>query len=242
MTRPRVSVVIVSAQQPDRLLSCLADVARCSPPDVAVEVVVVLNAADQAMRDALEREVRGIEIVSSQVPLGFAGGINLGARSCRGELLHILHDDAQVSKGWLDGLIAALDEHQHAGSVGSLLVKRDGTLQTAGHLLWRDGRTERPPPGSLPDPADGLAYAVDYCASASLLVRRQAWEAIGGADEDFHPAYYVDVDLAMALRDAGYVVLCAPASRVVVHASGGSMRVALRTFASERNRARFIAK
>lgn len=236
---PRASIVIVTARDPDRLLSCLTRVRRSAPPSIAVEVVVVLNAAEASVPEALGRAVTGVTIVGSDIALGFAGGINLGAHRARGELLHILHDDAEVSDGWLDPLIAALDRHPEAGLVGSLLLKPDGMLQTAGHLLWRDGQTERPG-GAPPDPASG-AYPVDYCASASLLVRREAWEAIGGADENFHPAYYVDVDLAMALRRAGYIVMCEPASQVI-HASGGTMPSAFRTFAANRNREHFTDK
>jgi GT2 family glycosyltransferase len=34
-----------------------------------------------------------------------------------------------------------------------------------------------------------------YCGTSSLLVRRSTWDAFGGLDEQFFPAYYVDVDL-----------------------------------------------
>lgn len=238
--QPRVSIVIVTARQAERLLGCLAEVARCAPPEIELEVIVVLNAAEPALHDALHREVRGAKIVASDVPLGFAGGINLGAGHAGGELLHILHDDATVTPGWLNELIGALDEQDDAGAMGSLLVRPDETIQSAGQLLWRDGTTERPPSASMPDLA-GDAYVVDYCPSASLLVRRAAWDAIGGADEELHPAYFIDVDIAMALRAAGYVVMCAPASRVV-HASGGTSRAVFSTFAADRNRDRFVAK
>jgi GT2 family glycosyltransferase len=236
--QPHVSVVIVAAKRAERLVGCIEGVVREAPRDVGLEVVVVPNAAEPGLREALEGEVEGVRIVESEVPLGFAGGVNLGARHARGETLHVLHDDAEVCPGWLDGLLAALDERPEAGAVGSLVLNMDGTVQSGGHVLWRDGRTGPVPADLLPTAA---SYPVDYCASASLLVRREAWDAIGGLDEGFHPAYYVDVDMAMALRRAGYTIVCEPRSRVR-HVRGGSSREAFRTFVSGRNRERFTAK
>jgi hypothetical protein len=60
-------------------------------------------------------------------------------------------------------------------------------------------------------------------------------------DEDFFPAYYVDVSLAMAIRRYGQIVLYEPASRIV-HRRASSTGLRLRTFVSERNRRRFLAK
>ena len=44
---------------------------------------------------------------------------------------------------------------------------------------------------------------VDYCSACSLLVRRQPWEALGGFDPRYFPAYYEDVDLCFGLARTG---------------------------------------
>lgn len=227
--------MVVTARRAERLLRCLAAVERETPSSLPVEVIVVLNAAEPELRAAVRDEVDGAEVVESEIPLGFAGAVNLGARTARGELLHVLHDDTEVRPGWLDALIECLDAHPAAGAVGSALVDEAGTLQAAGSVLWRDGRTASWL-GESPE-----AFPVDYVTSASLLVRGDAWNAIGGFDEDFHPAYYVDVDFALALRREGLAVLCEPRSHVV-HERGGSANRAFREFLSTRNRERFVAK
>jgi GT2 family glycosyltransferase len=239
---PRVSIIIVAARAPDRLLRCLEAVARESPVNLAVEVIVVLNAAEPALATALTNAAPGARVVESEVPLGLAGGLNLGARAARGELLHVLHDDTVVGPGWLDALVATADARPEAGAVASVLLHPDGRLQAAGWVLWRDGHTSRPwvgePPGA---DALGPAFPVDYCPSAAVLVRRTTWNAIGGADERFHPAYYVDVDLSTAIRHQGQIVLCEPAS-VVRHDAGGTTSARFRRFAGERNRRQFVEK
>ena len=62
---------------------------------------------------------------------------------------------------------------------------------------------------------------VDYCSMASLLVRRSAYEEVGGIDVTFSPGYYEDTDLCYALAQRGHKVLYVPKS-VVVHNGGGS--------------------
>lgn len=241
--QPRVSIVVVAAKHPSRLVRCLAAVANETPPGILTEVVVVLNAADASLQEALDREVEGATVVASEVPLGFAGGSNLGAEHARGDLLHLLHDDTEVCPGWLEALVAALDDHPQAGAAGSMLLDFDGTVQAAGHVLWRDGRTTPPWAGEAPDPASFGAdpFPVDYCGSASVLIRRELWDTAGGANEELHPAYYVDVDLALAVRNLGRTVLCAPRS-LVRHERGGSSRAGFRRFVVERNRSQIAVR
>jgi GT2 family glycosyltransferase len=239
---PSVSIVIVTARRPERLLRCLRAVRREAPPGLHYEVVIVLNAAERGMRERLAEAVDGVRIVESEIPLGLPGGANLGVAHARGRLVHLLHDDTEVGPGWLTPLTSLLDGRPEVGAVGSLVLNFDGSVQTAGHVIWRDGSTS-PRWVDVPPPPDDLGgpYPADYCASASIVVRRDAWDAIGGLDEGFHPAYYVDADLSMSLRAHGYVVMCEPASRVR-HERGGTSGEAFAVFLSARHRERFVAK
>lgn len=239
---PVVSIIIVTTRGAQRLLRCLTAVSRHASVDLPVEVIVVLNAAESEVRSASER-ARGLRTVDSKISLGFAGGMNLGVRAARGQYVHALHDDTEVTEGWLTALVDLISARPEVGAVGSMLLEPSGDVQTAGVILWADGRVSVPWHGEPPPPRGAFkdAVPVDYASSASLLVRRDLWHAIGGMDEQFHPAYYIDVDLAMALRRAGWSVWCEPRSQVV-HQRGGSAGLRFRIFVSERNRARFVAK
>ena len=239
---PDVSIVIVTARGGPRLERCLTAVSRFLPTELAVEVIVVLNAADHDVRRTVE-SVDGLRVVDSEVHLGFAGGTNLGVRAARGTYVHALHDDTEVTAGWLTPLVDLLAARPNAGAVGSMLIDDAGRVQAAGWVLWSDGRTSPPWLGEKPPSQSSFTepVPVDYAPSAALLVRHDAWRAVGGFDEEFHPAYYVDADLAMTLRCSGWSVWCEPRSRVF-HAKAGSTGKRFRTFVVERNRARFVAK
>lgn len=210
---PRVSILIVTAKQPDLLARCLESLARCGSA-VPFEVIVVLNDALPEVKALVRERVSGAIVIDSSVPLGLAGGSNRARAAARGELLVLFHDDAEAEPGWLDALVETIDAHPEAGAVGSRMLNPDGTPQSLGAVLWSDGSAwGLGGPASLL-PASETTVAVDYCGSSSLLVRAATWDAIGGAGERFYPAFYVDVDLCLGVWTRGQAVLATPASRV----------------------------
>lgn len=48
------------------------------------------------------------------------------------------------------------------------------------------------------------ARDIDQPAGALLLIRRDAWQRIGGFDESFHPLWFEDVDFCYRLHQAGW--------------------------------------
>ena len=130
-----------------------------------------------------------------------------------------LHDDAEIEPGWLEALVETADAHPEAGAIGGKAILPDGRLQHAGFILWRDSSSSPPWVGRAPAPtAFDRVRPVDFCGSSSLLVRATAWDTVGGLDERFYPAYYVDTDLCMALRQHRFIVLYQPASRGITRA------------------------
>jgi GT2 family glycosyltransferase len=170
------------------------------------------------------------------VDLGLAGGLNRLRSLARSELLVILHDDTEVEAGWLEGLLKVAAAHPEAGAIGSHNLDLDGAEQHLGGVLWAEGVVDlnHPRPGRDP-------VAVDSTGSSSVLVRAGVWDAVGGASEEFFPAMYVDVDLAMKIWRAGAAVVSTAASRVR-HVRSSSTEPAFREFLARRNRAIFLAK
>jgi GT2 family glycosyltransferase len=239
---PRVSVIVTASARLDLLQACLQSIVRCGPRAIPYETIVVLNGSLPETEAQLRGMVTGARVISSPVNLGIAGSNNRGRHLARGELLLLLHDDTEVEPGWMEALVETADAHPHAGAIGGKVLFPDGKLQYAGNILWRDATTSPPWLGeeSAPDAFDRLR-AVDYCGTSSLMVRASAWDRIGGADERFHPVYYVDVDLCMAIRQLGLAVLYQPASRTR-HRRGASTTDSFKAFLARRNRLLFVEK
>ena len=242
MSAPRVSVIIPATSRPELLRACLRSLARFAPPDIPFETIVVLNQARAEVSVDADGTVPGLQVIRSAVNLGMAGSGNRGRQLAKGELLITLHDDAEIGPGWMEALVETADRHPEAGAIGGKVLYPDGRLQDAGMILWRDATTSQPWVGDAPPPESfDRVRAVDYCGSSALLVRAAAWDAAGGLEERFYPAYYVDVDLSMALRQLGLVVLYQP-DAVIRHHRGASSPLRFRQFVSERNRSVFLEK
>jgi O-antigen biosynthesis protein len=239
---PRVSVIIPCSTRHDLLHACLQSLARFGPTTIPYEAIVVLNQATPEAETQLRKAATGIKVISSPVNLGLAGAGNRGRTLARGELLILLHDDAEIEPGWMEALVETADAHPEAGAIGGKVLHPDGRLQFAGAILWQNGICSVPWAGKAPPPtAFDRLRAVDFCGTSSLLVRTPLWDFIGGLDEQFYPAYYVDVALAMAMRKLGFVVLCQPNSRIRHHL-GASSDPILRDFLIHRNRLPFLKK
>ncbi len=239
---PRVSIIIPASSRLDLLRACLRSLAKFGPAGLPYETIVVLDEADETTKADLNKSVTGVQVVVSRVNMGLAAAGNCGRSLARAELLVLLHDDAEVEPGWLESLVQAADEHPEAGAVGSKVVFPDGRLQGVGSIIWRDGSTSPPWAGEVP-PASAFPNLgpVDQLGTCSILVRADAWDAIGGLDERFFPVYYVDVDLSMALHQLGLVALYQPAS-CIRHHGGASSAPRFRSFLLERNRRLFKEK
>ena len=183
-----------------------------------------------------------VRLLPSVANLGFGGGCNRGAAETTGEFLVFLNDDIEVLPGWLEALVETVDRHADAGAVGSLILFPDGTIQEAGAITWRDGSTLcLGRGGSLEANPYDFVRTVNYCSACSILVRRQLWDALGGFDPRYFPAYYEDVDLCFGLARAGFRTLFQPRSRAI-HRETASSTTPRRDFLVLRNRETFRRK
>ena len=217
---PRASIIIPVFNQIELTLQCLG--ALCQSGDRSeFEVLVVDDASSDDTGDRLA-PIRGLRYLRNGQNLGFVGSCNAGAAQARGEFVVFLNNDTMVQPGWLDALLDTFTRHPDTGLAGSKLVYPDGRLQEAGGIVFADGSGWNY--GRFDDPADprfGFVREVDYCSGAAIALPRPLFEALGGFDPLYSPAYYEDVDLAMRVRQHGLKVRYQPAS-VVVHFEGAT--------------------
>ena len=209
---PALAVVVVchdSAGEVGATLEALGPQLR--PDD---ELVVVDNASRDATAAVVRAAAPQATVVESAENLGFAGGCHAGVRTSRAPLVLLLNPDAVPASGCLDALRACAAERPGWGAWQALVTMAGGELvNTAGNVVhyfgfgWA-GQLGRP----VADVEQGT-HEVGFCSGAALVVRREAWDALGGFDERYF-MYGEDLDLSLRLRLAGWGLGIVPAARV----------------------------
>jgi len=159
-------------------------------------------------------EAADVEVLASAENLGYPSACNRAARVATGELLMFVNPDATADSGCLAELTRTLEERSDAAIAGAQVLLPDRRLVNAGdNVLHLSGLSWAGRYGLPAD--DGPPRSVAVASGAAILVRRSAFEAIGGYTEGFF-MYYDDVDLAWRARLAGWEVLFCPRA-IVVH-------------------------
>ncbi|HYP01117.1 MAG TPA: glycosyltransferase [Pyrinomonadaceae bacterium] len=241
---PAASVIIPVFNKVEFTFQCLRSLLREIDFD-ETEVIVVNNASTDETLELLARFQGAITVVNNEENRGFVDACNQGAARARGRYLVFLNNDTVVLPGWLRHLTDTADGDERVGAVGSMFLYEDGRIQEAGAGVWQNGAAFHYGwGGSADDRRYNFAREVDYCSGASLLVRRDLFEQLGGFDRRYAPAYYEDVDICFGVRSLGYKVVYQPMSRLVHYegaTAGGDTTTGFKRY-QVINRAKFVEK
>jgi GT2 family glycosyltransferase len=212
-----VSVVVVNyngAQALERCLrALLADGTETEP-----EILVVDNASSDgsaAIAERLAAEHDSVRLIRSETNRGYAGAVNLALSEAGGEYLAVLNMDVVVSEGWLEPLVAFLEEDPGAGAACPLIVLESDSnrINAAGQNINPTGLGFNRWLGKPRGRAGAQPFRVSGLHGAAFLIRREVLERLGGWDESGF-LYHEDVELSWLLRLAGKDIHCVPASTV----------------------------
>jgi N-acetylglucosaminyl-diphospho-decaprenol L-rhamnosyltransferase len=201
-SNPDVDAVIVTFNSSERLRVQLA----C--PQIRTEfrrILVVDNASSDASgQTALDA---GAQLLARATNDGLATAINAGAQTTMSEWFAVLNPDVLLPE---PGVVARLLEHARDPDIGLIapaLTLPNGKRQDS-------ARSVPSPFQLLARTVTGRAYGalwpaeaidVPWVVAAFVLIRRSAFDAIGGFDERYF-LYFEDVDFCVRLWRAGWRV------------------------------------
>jgi GT2 family glycosyltransferase len=244
----RVDAVVVSFDSRATLRDCVGPLAAL--PAVAV-TVVDNGSSDGSLASIADLPVRAIESGRNG---GFGFGCNVGAAAGQAPYLLFINPDARLDGASLERLVAVLDGAPDVAVAGPRLLDDDGGLvfsrrryQRAGStwaqalFLHRVLRRAAWANEIVKDPREyERAGDAEWLSGACLLVRRSAFEALGGFDEGFF-LYCEDMDLCVRMRAAGHRVRYEPGA-TARHEGGHSAPRASLYAVLARSRVRFARK
>lgn len=232
---PVVTVAIVSWNTRALLADCLSSL-RPSVDNGTAAVWVLDNASTDGSAEMVRRDFPWVNLIASPENLGFGAGVNAIAARTHTPWLAPANADIAFAPGALDTLLKTGEEHPEAGALAPQLILPDGTPQQSAYafptipftlalvtglisLSRRLGRRWCMGRGFDPNEERNIPWAV----GAALLVRRDAWDQVGGFDES-QWMYAEDLDLGWRLRRAGWRTRYVPSARVAHSESAATIQ------------------
>jgi N-acetylglucosaminyl-diphospho-decaprenol L-rhamnosyltransferase len=198
--------------------------------------VVVDSGSRPDQRPQADDLPAGARIIQSERNCGFAEANNIGATGAETPYLIFLNPDAFPAPDWMARLFETAERHPDAAAIGSTQVRADAehVFDGTGDVLHVSGLAYRSNFGRPRTALPPLGETFSACAAA-MLVRRAAFEAIGGFDVRYF-CFFEDVDLGFRLRLNGGRILQSP-DAIVAHVGGGATTgTAFASFHGARNR------
>jgi N-acetylglucosaminyl-diphospho-decaprenol L-rhamnosyltransferase len=213
----KVSAVVISHGHRDELVRSLPALL----PQVD-EAVVIANLRGSGPADPL-----GVRVIEQERPRSFAANINAGAAATTGELVLVANPDTVAEPGAVATLREFAAAQPRCGVAGPQMLDPDGRWQpsrrrfpTVGGTLVR--RTplrlvfrplERQRRHYLLDERPAEPVQADWMLGGFLLIRRAAFDEVGGFDEGFR-MYGEEIDFCYRLAKAGWERWYVPAAVV----------------------------
>ena len=248
-----LGLVVVTYRSSDVLAGFLDSLTRSSlAPD---EVVVVDNSPTKVSLPK-KGSLQAVSVIHRPDNPGYGTAANVGvaALSDSCDWVVVCNPDILVEKDTLQLLLDEAQSHHNAGSLGPAIRNDDGSLYPSaralpslgigiGHgllgVVWPGNPWTRAYRG---DYESSSTRETGWLSGSFLLLRREAWEAVGGFDEKYF-MFFEDVDLGWRLQQHGYRNLYVP-SATAIHEGGHSTKsnYTLMLTAHHESAVRFIAK
>lgn len=178
VARPLWSVMIPSFNGAARLRGSLGSVLAQDPGWDVMQIEVVDDCSTEGAPEAVVAELGHgrVGFFSQPRNIGHSRNFSTCLQRSRGRLVHILHDDDWVQDGFYHRMGRLFDEHPAigAGFCRHVVTNEAGAPQRMSPL-------EREEPGIIPGWL-ALIAAELRLQPPSMVVRREAYEALGGFD------------------------------------------------------------
>ncbi len=241
-----LAIVTVSYNTRDILGTCLESaLAGLARSGVAGQVWVVDNASPDGSAEMVRRQFPSVQLTAHDQNVGFAAGNNLALKaigfgqappSALPRHVLFLNPDTRVQGDALGILLRFMAATPRAGVAGARLVHGDGSFQHSAfafpglaqilldffpvHHRLLDSRLNGRYSRRLYKA--GRPFRVDHPLGATLWMRAEALQQVGGFDERYF-MYCEEIDLCRRAQAGGWEIYCVPQAEIV-HLAAQSTR------------------
>lgn len=229
-----VAAVIINFDSGIHLGNCLQHLAPAAAG--GAELLVVDNASRDESLEGIAALHPDVRVILNSSNRGYGRACNQGFNQTTAPYVCFLNPDVVPSPQSLSQLARAMADLPEAGVIGPRLNNPDGSVYPSCRVVPNLGVAIGHAVFGLITPNNRFTRAyqlldvpriepreVDWVSGAAMMVRREAFEAVGGFDEAYF-MYVEDVDLCSRLREAGWKAVYHPEAEMMHHVAGSSHR------------------
>lgn len=230
MKNQTLDIIIVNFNSSDYTIKCIHSI-YASRMAFQIRIIVVDNGSYD-YPDRIKQTFPEIDLFINKKNHGFAKAVNFGISKSTSETTILLNPDTAIYDGFFDSAFRYMDAHKDVAVIGPQVLDNDGAIQGSARrfpnvftsIFGRRSPLTRIFPNNPITKREFVCFNgcdkpmdVDWVSGACMVVRKKAFEAIGGFDERFF-MYWEDTDLCRRLRSKGWRIVYLPEAQIFHHA------------------------
>ena len=192
------------------------------------EIILVENGSKESFKNELYNFLKSnqlnnqfldkIKVIHSKENLGFTGGVNLGIKNSKCELLLILDNDTNHETSFLETMVGFFEKYDFVHIAQPKICRIDNK-----NLIWINGGILQKFSYNLFKPVDSMKneknvlkrpFKIDYACGGTLFIRRVILKKIGLLDTVYF-CYCEESDLCYRASLKGYKnIYCNPKAKI----------------------------
>ncbi len=251
----QVDIILVSYNTADYTVRAIESVFE-QTKETDVNLIVVDNNSSDDSVEKINSKFPSVEIIQTGANLGFAGGVNVGAKAGHADYILLLNPDTVILDGAIDKLVEFAKQHPKAGVWGGVTLNNDLSLNPNNARARISFKT-------LVFSATGLSKIfrgscffnydnygcwdrlserdVDVITGCFFLTPRALWDSLEGLDTTFF-MYAEEADYCIRAIDAGYQPRVTPNARIIHHGGVSEVNLSGKMIKLLKGKAHFIKK
>lgn len=225
--RPLVSLIVPTKNGYDILKNCIESILE-KTTYTNFEIIIVDNQTDDPTTlkylKSLSR-IKKIKILKYPKQFNYSDINNFAVKYANGQILGFINNDVEViTPDWLTEMVSHAIRPD-VGCVGAMHYYPDKYIQHAGVVVGMHGVADHAFKGikkSSRTDRFGYLYSIrnpDAVTAATLLVRRELFDMVGGFDSEHLKVAFNDVDLCLKISREGFRCVWSPYAELYHHES-----------------------
>lgn len=209
--------IVISSDDVSSTVHCIDSILRKTVYPVFEIICIAGTDSKQKLYHHYYTDAR-VRIIESEL-MDYASKCNLGASFATGDCVLFLNENVEaIEPHWLQEM-AGLFIRREVGAVGSLILRKDGSVESAGLVTGGRGLMSNAFKGEMQN--SDLYFCFIQCtrnvsalSSLCLMVSKDVFLSVGGFDHLNTPIIHAAADLCFRIRQKGYFLVYTPFARV----------------------------